>query len=285
MVIHLLTLGGSGTEQRAAAEDQVLALTVHGAVHQEILLLGADRGANTFDIRVAKQLQDTHGLLVQGLHGAQQRGFFIQRLATVGTERCGDTQCLVLDKGVRGRIPGSVAPGLEGSTQAAGGEAGGIRLTLDQLFTGELHDDAAIRRGGNKAVVLLGGNAGQRLEPMCKVGRTVLDGPILHGLCHGVGHLTVQPAALVNGLFQRQIDVMGEPCLHHAVIKYQCAEDVRYGFHEFHPVFNKFENRKRRHEALSFKTPLPFMGEIIGACERFVNQLFSQFLSFYSLTL
>ena len=48
---------------------------------------------------------------------------------------------------------------------------------------------------------------------------------------------------------------------------------------------SKFENRKRRHEALSFKTPLPFMGEIIGACERFVNQLFSQFLSFSSLTL
>ena len=60
---------------------------------------------------------------------------------------------------------------------------------------------------------------------------------------------------------------MGESRLHHAVIKYQCAEDVRYGFHVFHPVFNKFENRKRRHEALSFKTPLPFMGEIIGACD------------------
>ena len=235
MVIHLLTLGGSGTEQRAAAENQVLALAVHGAVHQEILLLGADRGANTFDIRVAKQLQDTHGLLVQGLHGAQQRGFFIQRLATVGTERRGDTQCLVLDKSVRGRIPGGVAPGLEGSTQAAGGEAGGIRLTLDQLFTRELHDDAAIRRGGNKAVVLLGGNAGQRLEPMGKVGRAVLDGPILHGIRHHIRYLVVQASALVNGLLQGNIDVMGKACFHLSVVKYQCAENVRYGFHVFHP--------------------------------------------------
>ena len=48
---------------------------------------------------------------------------------------------------------------------------------------------------------------------------------------------------------------------------------------------NKFENRKRRHEALSFKTPLPLMCEIIGGCDGFVNQLFSQFLSFSSLTL
>ena len=235
MVIHLLTLGGSGTEQRAAAENQVLALAVHGAVHQEILLLGADRGANTFDIRVAKQLQDTHGLLVQGLHGAQQRGFFIQRLTAVGAECRGDTQCLVLDKGVRGRIPGSVPPGLEGSTQAAGGKAGGIRLTLDQLLTRELHDDAAIRRWGNKAVVLLGGNAGQRLEPMGKVGRAVLDGPILHGIRHHIRYLVVQASALVNGLLQGNIDVMGKACFHLSVVKYQCAENVRYGFHLFHP--------------------------------------------------
>ena len=285
MVVHLLPLGRLRTEQRAPAEHQILPLVEHGAIHKEVLLLGSHRGAHALDVRVAEQVQHAQRLLVQRLHGAQQRRLFVQRLAAVGTEGRGDAQRLVLNKGVRRGIPGRVAASLKRGAQAAGGEAGRVRLALDQLLAGELHKHAAVRRGGDKAVVLLGGDAGQRLEPMGKMGRSMLDGPILHGLCHGVGHLTVQAAALVNGLFQRQIDVVGESRLHHAVIKYQCAEDVRYGFHVFHPVFNKFENRKRRHEALSFKTPLPFMGEIIGACERFVNQLFSQFLRFSSLTL
>ena len=285
LIVQLLPLGRGRAEQGAAAEDQILPLVEHLPIHQEILLLRANGGSDTLHVLVAEQVQHPQGLLVQRLHGAQQRRLFVQRFAAVGTEGRGDAQRLVLDKGVGRGIPGRVAASLKRGAQTAGGEAGRVRLALDQLLAGELHKHTAVRRGGDKAVVLLGGDAGQRLEPMGKMSRSMLDGPILHGLCHGVGHLTVQPAALVNGLFQRQIDVMGEPCLHHAVIKYQCAEDVRYGFHVFHPVFNKFENRKRRHEALSFKTPLPFMGEIIGACERFVNQLFSQFLSFYSLTL
>jgi histidinol phosphatase-like PHP family hydrolase len=49
--------------------------------------------------------------------------------------------------------------------------------------------------------------------------------------------------------------------------------------------FVDLENRKRRQEARSFKTPLPLMCEIIGGCDGFVNQLFTQFLAFYSLTL
>ena len=285
MVLQLLPLGRLRAVQGTAGIDEVLALAVKRLVDEEVLLLRADRRADGLDLIMSEQLQDTQALLIDGLHGAQQRRLFVQRLAAVGTEGRGDAQRLILDKGEGRGIPGRVAPRLEGGAQTAGGEAGRVRLALDQLLAGELHKHAAVRRGGDKAVVLLGGDAGQRLEPMGKMGRSMLDGPILHGLCHGVGHLAVQPAALVNGLFQRQIDVMGESRFHHAVIKYQCAEDVRYGFHVFHPVFNKFENRKRRHEALSFKTPLPFMGEIIGACERFVNQLFSQFLSFSSLTL
>ena len=225
MVIHLLTLGGSGTEQRAAAENQVLALAVHGAVHQEILLLGADRGANTFDIRVAKQLQDTHGLLVQGLHGAQQRGFFIQRLTAVGAERRGDTQCLVLDKGVRGRIPGGIAPGLEGSTQAAGGEGGGVGLAPDQLLAGELHDGGAVAHRGNKAIVLLTGDAGQRLEPVGVVGGTQLHGPALHHAGHDVCHLNVQRSTLVQGVLQALIGCARQALLHHMFVKDLAAVD------------------------------------------------------------
>ena len=226
VVVHLLPLGRLRAEQRAPAEHQILPLVEHGAIHKEVLLLGSHRGAHALDVRVAEQVQHAQRLLVQRLHGAQQRRLFIQRLAAVGTEGRRDTQRLILNKGVGRGIPRRVAASLKRGAQTAGGEAGRVRLTLDQLLAGELHKHTAVRRGGDKAVVLLGGDAGQRLEPMGKMGRSMLDGPILHGLCYGVGHLTVQPAALVNGLFQRQIDVMGEPCLHHAVIKYQCAEDV-----------------------------------------------------------
>ena len=83
--------------------------------------------------------------------------------------------------------------------------------------------------------MLLGGNAGQRLEPMGKVGRAVLDGPILHGIRHHIRYLVVQASALVNGLLQGNIDVMGKAFFHLSVVKYQCAENVRYGFHVFHP--------------------------------------------------
>ena len=226
VVVHLLPLGRLRAEQRAPAEHQILPLVEHGAIHKEVLLLGSHRGAHALDVRVAEQVQHAQRLLVQRLHGAQQRRLFVQRLAAVGAEGRRDTQRLILNEGIGRGIPGRVAASLKRGAQTAGGEAGRVRLTLDQLLAGELHKHTAVRRGGDKAVVLLGGDAGQRLEPMGKMGRSMLDGPILHGLCYGVGHLTVQPAALVNGLFQRQIDVMGEPCLHHAVIKYQCAEDV-----------------------------------------------------------
>ena len=39
--------------------------------------------------------------------------------------------------------------------QTAGREGGSIRLALDELFAGEFHDDAAVCRRRNEAVVLL----------------------------------------------------------------------------------------------------------------------------------
>ena len=37
------------------------------------------------------------------------------------------------------------------------------------------------------------------------------------------------------GFLQGNIDVMGKACFHLSVVKYQCAKNVRYGFHVFHP--------------------------------------------------
>ena len=75
-------------------------------------------------------------------------GLFVQHLAAVGTEGGGNVEGVPLDKGVRGGVPSGVAPGLKGGAQAAGGEGGGVRFTLDQLFAGKLHDHPPVRSGG-----------------------------------------------------------------------------------------------------------------------------------------
>ena len=122
VIVQFLSLGGLCAEKRAAAEHQILALFEHVLIHQEILLFRAHAGAHTLDFRIAEEPQNAHGLLVQGLHGAQQGGFLVQGLAAIGTEGRGNAQGLILNEGVGGGIPGGIAPGLEGGPQAAGGE-------------------------------------------------------------------------------------------------------------------------------------------------------------------
>ncbi len=91
MIVHLLSLGRHGAEQGTAGIDQILALQVLLPVHQEILLLRAYGGGHLLRGGVPKKPQDPQRLLVDRLHGTQQRGLFVQRLAGVGTEGGGDT--------------------------------------------------------------------------------------------------------------------------------------------------------------------------------------------------
>ena len=278
VVVHLLPLGRLRAEQRAPAEHQILPLVEHGAIHKEVLLLGSHRGAHALDVRVAEQVQHAQRLLVQRLHGAQQRRLFIQRLAAVGTEGRRDTQRLILNKGIGRGIPGRVAASLKRGAQTAGGEAGRVRLTLDQLLAGELHKHTAVRRGGDKAVVLLRGAAGERLEPVGIVRRALFDRPLLHGVGHSVGNGGIQRTALIHRLFQRDIHVIRQFRFHHAVVKHKTSKIFRYGAHASHSSFGKIKKASRR--SLS-KTPLPSMGEIICALHGFVNSQFSIFLRFF----
>ena len=201
VLLQLLALGGGGAEQRAAAEHQVKALLVVFLFNKEVLLLGADGGDHAVNI-LAEQMQHLAGLVGDGLHRAQQRGLFVQSLAGVGAERCGNAERVVLHESVAGGIPGGIAAGLGGGAQTAGGEGGSIRLALDQLFAGELHDGSAVRLGADKAVVLLTGDAGQGLEPVGVVGRALLNGPALHDAGHDIGDLKVKRLTLFNRRFQ-----------------------------------------------------------------------------------
>ena len=87
-----------------------------------------------------------------------------------------------------GRVPAGVAAGLEGGADAAGGEA---ELASGSPLTSSLPLNSAIAApvpvGREEAVVLLGGQAGHRLEQVGVVRGPVLDGPVLHGAGDRVG--------------------------------------------------------------------------------------------------
>ena len=119
-------------------------------------------------------------------------------------------------EGGAGRVPRGVAAGLEGGAEAAGREARGVRLALHQLGAGEVEDHAAVAVGAHERVVLLGGQAGERLEPVGVVGGAVLDGPVLHRGGHHVGHLRVERLAGVDGAEEALEDLLGEALAHHA---------------------------------------------------------------------
>ena len=224
VLFQLLTLGRGGTEQGAAGEDQILTGFVIFLLNKEVLLLGADGGGDVIHI-LAEQLQDANCLIGQCVHGTQQGGLLIQSLAGVADECGGDAQHIILHECVAGGVPCSVAAGLAGGAQTAGGEGRCIGLAAHQLLAGELHDGGAVAHRGNKAIVLLTGDAGQRLEPVGVVGGTQLHGPALHHAGHNVCHLNVQRSTLVQGVLQALIGCARQALLHHMFVKDLAAVD------------------------------------------------------------
>ena len=225
VLLQLLALGRGSTEQGAAGKDQVLPGLVVLLLNKEVLLLRADGGGNVVHI-LAEQLQDADSLAGQGVHRAQQGGLFVQCLAGVADKGGGDAQHVILDEGVAGGVPCGVAAGLAGGAQAAGGEGGSVGLAAHQLLAGELHDGGAVAHGGDEAVVLLTGDAGQRLEPVGVVGGTQLHGPALHDAGHDVGHLDVQRSTLVQGVLEALISSARQALLHHMLVKDLAAVDL-----------------------------------------------------------
>ncbi len=217
VVVELVPLRRLGAEQGAAGGDQVGALEEVLLVDQEVLLLGSDGREDALGLVVAEQAQRLDRRAAERVHRAQQRDLPVERLAGPGGERGRDAEQrpvrVLEDEGGAGRVPGGVAAGLEGGADAAGRERGGIRLPLDQLLTGEVGDRAAVARGLEEGVVLLGGRAGQRLEHVGVVGGTVLQRPFLHRLGDRVGQARVQRPAVLQRRLQLLEDVAGKPFL------------------------------------------------------------------------
>ena len=62
--------------------------------------------------------------------------------------------------------------------------------------------------------MLLGGDAGHRLEHVRVVRRAVFHGPVLHGGGDGVGDGRIERSTFVNGLLQAFEGRLGKPGLH-----------------------------------------------------------------------
>ena len=182
LILELLALRRPRAEQRAAGVQQVGTREVEVAVDQEIFLLGA---AGRGDARRARseQLQHAHGLRRERFHRAEQRRLLVERHAGPADERGRNHQrdAVVVHEQPRraGRIPRRVAARFEGAAHAARREARRIGLAADQLLAAELRERAAVGRRSVEGVVLFGGDAGQRLEPVREVRRAVLDRPVL----------------------------------------------------------------------------------------------------------
>ena len=220
-----LKIRGLQQEEAELGDDQVLALAVGVLLDQEVLLL-VTHGRNDFLWRLAEQRQNALGLTRERGHGAQQRGLLVQGLARVGAESRGDAQDIVLDKGGAGGIPSGVATGLEGGAQAAVGEAGGIGLALDEVLARKLGNGGAVVVRLEEAVVLLGSDARKRLEPVRVVRSTLGDGPDLHGMGNGVGHIQVERLTALEGCSKALPNVLGEAVLHDFLREHHGPEAV-----------------------------------------------------------
>ena len=225
VIIHFLTLRRHCTEQGAAGKDQVLALCVVLAVDQEIFLLRAYGGGYTLNI-LAEQLEDAARLCADGVHRAQQRRFLIEDLTGVGAECGRNVKGTILYKCVAGRVPCGVAACLEGCAQTAGREGRCVRFALDQLLAGELHHHMTVVGRRDERVVLLGGDAGHRLEPVRVMGCTLTDRPVLHCRCNNSSNIGVDRGALAHGLLQLLVNVLGKTFFHHSVVKHHAAEQL-----------------------------------------------------------
>ena len=198
MVGQLLVLGGGVSDHGPVAQLQVGPGVIQVFVHKEILLLQADIGADAVDIGV----EDTGhggGRLVQGVQRTQVGDLHVEGLSGVGDEDGRDTQRTVQHEGRGIRVPGGIAPGLEGVAQASVRETGGVRLLLHQGAAPELFKGAAVP-DRHERLVFLGGRAGERLEEMGVMGCPPFDCPGFHACGDFVSKRPVDFAAGFPGL-------------------------------------------------------------------------------------
>ena len=242
VVIQLLPLGSGSAKQGAAGVDQVTALQVLFTIDQEVFLFRTDKGGDLLGGSVAEQAQDADGFLADRFHGAQQGSLAVQSFAGVRDKDGGDAQDgaggFFLDKGGGGHIPSGVATSIGGGAQSAVGEGGGVRFAHDELLAGELEQNVTILIGeGQEGVMLLCGGAGQRLEPVAVMGRTLFHSPVLHGIGHHISGCHADLAAVLHGVDHLSVYLLRQALLHDRSAEYVGTENFGDRSHKNLPPF------------------------------------------------
>lgn len=225
VLIELLAFARRRAEERTTGHDQVVAAFVILFSDEEILLLGADRSDDLVAV-FAEETQHALCLRVDRAHGAQKWRLLVERFAGVGAEGRGDAEHLVLDEGRARGIPRSIATCFEGGAKATVWKARGIGLALDELLAREGHDGRAIAHGVQEAVVLFGGDARKRLEPVRIMRGTVFDRPFFHGVRDHVRHLDIERLSLFDRFREVLVRLGWETLLHDVVVEDQGSEDL-----------------------------------------------------------
>ena len=207
VILKLLSLWGLCSEKSPSRENEIAALFIKLLVDEEIFLLCADGGLNAGNVLVSKKLKNAESLLVDHLHRAKQGSFFVKRLAAVRAEGSGNAERGVLYERVRGGVPSRVAPCLKGGAQAARGEGRSVGFTLNKLLSREFHNYLSVGGRRYKAVVLFGGDARHRLEPVRVMSRALFDRPIFHCVGNSVSDIKVETATVLDGPAQSKVGV------------------------------------------------------------------------------
>ena len=76
--------------------------------------------------------------------------------------------------------------------------------------------------------MLLGGNACQRLEPVCVVCGTVFNGPVLHGVGHHIGTSLGKLAASLDYAYNFLVNILGKTLSHLLDGKDVLSKDLFY---------------------------------------------------------
>ncbi len=80
--------------------------------------------------------------------------------------------------------------------------------------------------GVYEAVVLLGGDARERLEPVRVMRGALLDRPFLHGVGYDVRDLYVERVAVLDGPHQLLVGCRWEALVHRMLVEHHLAVDV-----------------------------------------------------------
>ena len=216
LVFELLALGRLGAEEGATAGVEVGTEMEEAGVDQEVLLLRAARSGDV-TVLLTEEREHAGSGLVDGSHRAEERGLLVEGFTLPRDEGGRDakrgTVFGVEDVGRGGDVPSGVTAGFEGGAETAVREGGGVGFGLDQRLAGELGEGAVAVRL-EEGVVLLGGEAGERIENVRVVRSTTLERPILDGGSDDVGRSSIELDTGFDAGLEGLEDILREALLH-----------------------------------------------------------------------